>query len=312
MMFLSAHDPPVIPHAEFVTNVLRRLGPGPTRLLIELGKRATLGMFAPVARLRAEIGLPAAMPHPLFDGQFSQAGALGLYSDLLGGPQADYPPRTRIAGFAVFDSADGRESALDPKLAAFLDAGPPPLVFTLGSLIVNNPGSFYRESVLAARRLRRRAVLLIGARATPNGAPVSAARLDAQLEALVAGDPEVCVMPYAPHSLLFPRAAAVGHHGGIGTLAQGLRSGRPQLVVPFFADQQDNAARAVRIGLARTLAPARYTAMSAAAELAALLRDARYGARAAEVSARLAGEDGAALAADFVLDALRAAPHRPS
>jgi UDP:flavonoid glycosyltransferase YjiC (YdhE family) len=306
MLFLSAYDPPVIPHAEFISGLLRRLGPLPTRLLFELGKRATLGMFAPVARLRAEIGLPAAMPHPLFDGQFSAAGALGLYSDVLGGPQADHPPRTRITGFAVYDSPDGRASALAPELAAFLAAGPAPLVFTLGSLIVNNPGSFYRESVLAARRLQRRAVLLIGERTASSDGPTG----DAQLAAMIAGDPTVCVAGYAPHSLLFPRAAAVIHQGGIGTLAQGLRSGRPQLVVPFFADQQDNAARAVRIGLARSLAPTRYTASSAGAELAALLRDPSYAERAAAVGVRLASEDGAAVAADFVLDAMRTQPHR--
>jgi UDP:flavonoid glycosyltransferase YjiC (YdhE family) len=128
---------------------------------------------------------------------------------------------------------------------------------------------------------------------------------DAGLDASITGDPNICIVGYAPHSLLFPRAAAVVHQGGIGTLAQGLRSGRPQLVVPFFADQQDNAARAVRIGLARSLAPTRYTASSAAAELAPLLADTRYAARAAAVGARLAGEDGAAVAADFVLSAIR-------
>jgi UDP:flavonoid glycosyltransferase YjiC (YdhE family) len=310
MLFLSAYDPPVIPHAEFVSGLLRRLGPVPTSLLFALGKRATLGMFAPVARLRAEIGLPPSRLHPLFDGQFCSAGALGLYSDLLGGPQADHPARTRITGFATYDSADGRQSTLDPQLAAFLDSGPAPLVFTLGSLIVNNPGSFYRESALAARRLQRRAVLLIGEGATTNRGPAGDARRNAGLDANLAHDPNLCIVGYAPHSLLFPRAAAVVHQGGIGTLAQGLRSGRPQLVVPFFADQQDNAARAVRIGLARSLAPTRYTATSAATELAPLLTDPRYAARAAAVGARLAGEDGASVAADFVLSARSTQPHR--
>jgi UDP:flavonoid glycosyltransferase YjiC (YdhE family) len=61
------------------------------------------------------------------------------------------------------------------------------------------------------------------------------------------------VAAYAPHSLLFARDAAVVHQVGIGTLAQGLRAGRPQLLVPYFADQQDNAARAVRLGVAREL-----------------------------------------------------------
>jgi len=55
--------------------------------------------------------------------------------------------------------------ALEPSLEQFLGAGPGPLVFTLGSLIVNSPGSFYLESLNAARQLGMRAVLLAGEKA---------------------------------------------------------------------------------------------------------------------------------------------------
>ena len=163
-------------------------------------------------------------------------------------------------------------------------------MFTLGSLIVNDPGSFYVESVAAARTLGRRAVLLAGDAAT--GATPG----------LLGDDVHVCA--YAPHSLLFPRAAAVVHHGGIGTLAQALRSGRPELVVPFFADQIDNADRARRLNVARVLAPRRYTAAGAAANLRLLLEGSAYHEAAAAVQARLADEDGAKAAARYVIDRL--------
>jgi UDP:flavonoid glycosyltransferase YjiC (YdhE family) len=286
MLFLSAYDPPVIPHAEFLDKPLRLLGPGITSMLFRLGKRATLGIFAPLARLRAELGLPSDARHPLFEGQFSATGALGLYSRVLGAVQPDFPPRSSIVGFACFDSADGGAPALAADLSAFLDAGTPPLVFTLGSTIVNHPGVFYRESIAAARQLRRRAVLLVGDTASENHGPPAA---------------DLHIAAYAPHSKLFPRAAAVVHQAGIGTLAQGLRAGRPQLLVPYFADQQDNAARARRLGVARELAPARYTAARAAAEIGALLGNPAYAARAAAVSRQLATEDGAAAAAERIL-----------
>jgi UDP:flavonoid glycosyltransferase YjiC (YdhE family) len=290
MMFLSSYDPPVIPKAEWLSTLLRQLGPAPTRHTLWIIKKAINGLFRPLHALRADLGLAPTAQNPLFDGQFAQAGAIGLYSRLLGEVQPDYPRPTSIVGFATFDSEDGLAAVLDPALNAFLQAGTAPLVFSLGSLIVHSPGSFYRESLGAARMLNRRAVLLVGEPALGDFAHL--------------GSAEVYVCAYAPHSLLFPRAAAIVHHGGIGTLAQALRSGRPQLIVPYFADQIDNASRAARLGVARVSSPRRYSATSASRDLAGLLADAGCLARAAKVGESVASEDGAAQAARIVLDML--------
>jgi UDP:flavonoid glycosyltransferase YjiC (YdhE family) len=77
--------------------------------------------------------------------------------------------------------------------------------------------------------------------------------------------------PYAPFSAVLPRAAAFVHHGGIGTTAQALAAGVPQLIVPLSHDQFDNAARAQRLGTARCLPARQYRAIAAAARLKALL-----------------------------------------
>jgi rhamnosyltransferase subunit B len=142
MMFLSSYDPPVIPKAEWLSTLLRRLGPTPTRPILWILKKAINGLFGPLHALRAELGLAPTARTPLFDGQFAEAGAIGLYSGLLGEVQADYPRATSIVGFATFDSEDGLAAVLDPSLDAFLEAGTAPLVFSLGSLIVHSPGSF--------------------------------------------------------------------------------------------------------------------------------------------------------------------------
>jgi len=294
MMFLSAFDPPVIPRAEWLARVLRRLGAPAAALVLGVLKHAIARLLKPIHALRREIGLPVTRQNPMFEGQFSEQGAIALYSDVLGGIRADYPRRTSIAGFAWFDSDDGTAPRLEPELLAFLAAGPAPLVFTLGSLVVHDPGSFYRESLGAARLLGMRAVLLVGTAADP--------------AALRAAD--VCVCEYAPHSLLFPRAAAITHQGGIGTLAQALRAGRPQLVVPFFADQLDNAARAVRLGVARSLAPSQYKAGSAARALRLLTTREQPRVRASDLGDRLLHEDGAAAAAELVMNRLNSRdPH---
>jgi UDP:flavonoid glycosyltransferase YjiC (YdhE family) len=247
-------------------------------------------LFRPLHALRAELGLAPTAQNPLFEGQFSDAGAIGLYSRLLGPAQPDYPPGASIVGFATFDSENGLTAGLGSELDAFLRAGPAPLVFTLGSLIINSPGGFYRESLGAARRLRRRAVLLVGEQASGEFAHCESA--------------EVFVCAYAPHSLLFPRASAIIHHGGIGTLAQALRSGRPQLIVPHFADQLDNAARAAGLGVARVASARRHSMISATHDLNCLLGEGIYAERAREVGGLLAGEDGAAQGARIVLDRL--------
>jgi rhamnosyltransferase subunit B len=291
MMFLSSYDPPIIPGAEWLSAVLRKLGPTPTRYALWTLKKAVNGLFRPLHALRTDLGLAPSALNPLFDGQFAdKGGAIGLYSRLLGDVQPDYPQPTSIVGFATFDSESGLEVGLDPALDAFLKSGTAPLVFTVGSLIVNSPGSFYRESLRVARTSKRRAVLLVGEQGLGEFAHL--------------GSAEAFVCAYAPHSLLFPRAAAIVHHGGIGTLAQALRSGRPQLIVPYFADQLDNAARTARLGVGRISSPRSYNGASARRDLDRLLDDGRYLARAREVAESLAGEDGAAQGARIVLDRL--------
>ncbi|MEW5926502.1 MAG: nucleotide disphospho-sugar-binding domain-containing protein [Gemmatimonadota bacterium] len=116
----------------------------------------------------------------------------------------------------------------------------------------------------------------------------------------------VILEPFAPHAALFPRASAVVHQGGAGTLHQGLRSGRPTLVVPFAHDQPDNAYRVERLGVSRTLRPRRYTAARVGENLGILLRDGACRARAEAVAERVRREDGARAACDALEEVLAA------
>ena len=143
----------------------------------------------------------------------------------------------------------------------------------------------------AAQRLGRRAVLLAGA-----------GRVARLASSLPAG---MLAVDQAPHSLLMPRSAAVVQQCGIGTLAQALRAGRPILAVPFAHDQPDNAWRAKRLGVARTIPARRYTARRAERELRHLLDDAGYATRAAAVGAQVREEDGAARACEAIEEGLR-------
>ena len=110
----------------------------------------------------------------------------------------------------------------------------------------------------------------------------------------------VIAVSYAPHSELFPRAAAIVHQGGIGTTGQALRAGRPMLIVPFSHDQPDNAARCARLGVAGVV-PRRWAhARRLGRELEALLADSGMRSRAEQAASRVRAEDGARTAADAI------------
>jgi UDP:flavonoid glycosyltransferase YjiC (YdhE family) len=286
----SAYDPPVLPQAPALYGLMR-LSPLLVRLMLRLGESQFRRLTEPVYSLRRELGLPRG-GNPILEGQHSPTMVLALFSKVLARPQADWPPNTRVTGFPFYDRRDraGDTPSTAPELLDFLDAGEPPLVFTLGSSAVYAAGDFYRDSVEAARTLGQRALLLLGEeRNRPAGS-------------LPAG---VAAFEYAPYSEVLPRAAAVIHQGGIGTTGQALRAGVPSLVVPFGHDQFDNGARVARLGCGRTLARRRYNAASAVRHLRALLEDASYSERAAEVGQTVRAEDGAKSAADRIEEVLR-------
>lgn len=284
--FLSAHDMPVTGIG--LVDALVRHSPARGRALQWLARRVTHGWTAPVRAFRRELGLPAQSPlgDPFHRGQHAPRGVLALYPAQLGAPQPDWPPNVQLCGFARY----AQPADMEPGLRAFLDAGAPPLVFSLGSTAVHANASFLRESLQAALILGQRAVLCTGS------AEMRAAALPSDLPSTI-----YCV-DYAPHAQLFPRASVVVHHGGIGTSAEALCAGVPMLVVPHGFDQPDNAARLMRLGVAQSLPAARYRAARAAALLTQLHAPACR-ARARALAAALAG-DGAVAAADRVEAAL--------
>jgi len=282
MSFFSAHAMPVLPPAPWLRRLAER-SPWVSRMLVRLARHATRGWTEPAAALRAELGLPPGA-NPVFEGQHSPRLVLALFSRVLAEPQPDWPAHVVITGAVPYRSPAA--ATLSPELEAFLAAGPPPVVFTLGTSAVGAPGRFYDESVAAAREAGCRAVLLVGRH------PENRRSLP------VASD--VIAVEYAPHAVLFPRASVVVHQGGAGTLHHALASGRPMLVVPYAHDQPDNADRARRLGVARVLTPARYRARRVADALHRLTTDVSYADAAARVAAIMRTEDGVRTACDAI------------
>jgi rhamnosyltransferase subunit B len=283
-VFLSAFDPP----ATGVGWLDRFLRSSPRRgaWLRRLGEAVTSPWTGSVRRFRQSLGLApvSVWGDPFHRGQHARDGVLAMYSPLLGRSPQDAPAHTIVTGYCRYAPAD---DVLPAALARFLDDGDAPLVFTLGSAAVHAGEGFLRESMAAATALGRRAVLLTGS-----------AEMRARLPDVLPRS--VSAAEYAPHGPLFARAAAVVHHGGIGTTQEALRAGCPSLVVPHGFDQPDNAARAARLGVGDVLPASRYRADVAVAKLRALLADEGVALRAQRAAAVIRAENGARVAADVI------------
>jgi UDP:flavonoid glycosyltransferase YjiC (YdhE family) len=278
--FFSAYDPPVLPPYPRLARADK--APGMGRAMRRLARFVTRKWPEPVYELRRELGLPMGK-NPIFDAKHSPNLVLALFSHVLGTEQKDWPANTLIAGFCFYDS-DAGNASLPARLEEFLNAGEPPVVFTLGSAAVLAAGDFYEQSAQAAVRLGARAVLLIGN--DPRNRP------QMQLP------DSICVAEYAPYSGLFPRVSLVVHQGGVGTTAQCLRAGRPMLIMPYSHDQPDNARRMRRMGVARVIQRAHYVPWRVARKVRAMLAEPEFEERAREAAGEVASEDGVKTACD--------------
>ena len=122
-----------------------------------------------------------------------------------------------LPGFFYLDM---EHRALDPQVEAFLADGDRPIVISFSSMPLHRPQVFLSMLSAALKMTGNRAVLLTGG-----------------MDLHVSGADKMLAVKAVPHGLLFPRAKGIVHHGGIGTVAEALRSGAPQLIIPFSVDQ---------------------------------------------------------------------------
>jgi rhamnosyltransferase subunit B len=286
---LSAFDPPLLGNALGLCKLAYASGIGGARTLLQLSRFVSRIWARPIHRFRHQVGLRKTSMHPFFEGQFMGARPIGLYSRLLGNIQPDFPPGFVLAGFSFYDGKD-REYAGQSELQSFLDCGPPPLIFTLGTSAIHDSASFVRVALEAVSQLGERAVLILD---------------EAQRHALQAYTSDrVFISGYVRYSKFFNRAKVIVHHGGIGTTAQALKAGRPQLITPYFVDQPDNAARAQRLGVARVVPLKQWAVTTVVRELRALMADSALIARAEDVGRQVSMENGAAELAAIAMQML--------
>ncbi len=210
-------------------------------------------LFAPkINRFRQRLNLPPVKK--VFDHwMHSPQKTLGLFPDWFASPQPDWPPQTQLTSFVYYDKQNGNEDIPD-ELNKFLSAGSPPIIFTSGTAM-KHATQFFLDCIHACQLLGQRGILLTQhPEQLPNNLPQ-----------------DIQHFAYLPFSKVLPHALALVHHGGIGTTAQAIAAGIPQVIRPMAHDQPDTAARVEKMGIGVSLSPKKFNATSLAEKLSTVI-----------------------------------------
>jgi rhamnosyltransferase subunit B len=273
-VMISAHEMPILfPGMQH----LRRLPLWFRQWLIRLPNPADRFSAPAVARACRARGIKP--PKSLWwNWAHSPDGVLCLFPEWFAHSQPDWPSPLMQWDFPLEDLAT--ERPLSPELQKFLAAGDKPIVFTPGSANIQ-ARHFFKVALSAMTRLGKRAVFVTRSLdQLPNELP-----------------PTILPVEYAPFSTLLPQAAAFVHHGGIGTMSQGLAAAVPQLIMAMAHDQPDNAHRLETLGAGIGLTTRSFTPDRVTDALHRLLTEPSYTSASQEYSRKTtARRDPAALA----------------
>ena len=208
---------------------------------------------------------------------------LGAYSPTIIPRPADWPNDFYVTGYFFLDTLTDWQPS--PELKAFLEAGDPPVYIGFGSMAGRSPEKLAKLTLEALAKSGQRGLLLTGW---------------GGLQTELVPD-NVFVLDAAPHSWLFPRMAAVVHHGGAGTTAEALRAGVPSIILPFVFDQPFWGARIKALGLGPDPIPQKkLTADHLAHAIQIAVTDSKIKQRANSFGAAIRAENGIANAIKII------------
>ena len=229
-----------------------------------------------IERCRRDIlGLPKKKPE--YSG-FKPAPILAGFSRYVLPRPSDWGENIHVTGYWYLDDPGYEPS---PAVQTFLDAGPPPVYIGFGSMPSQNPEQVTGMVIQALSMAKQRGILLTGRGILGSG-------MDRQSSTY-----PLHFVESIPHDWLFPRMAAVVHHGGAGTTAAGIRAGIPSILIPVGADQRLWAYRvdALRVG-PRPIPRSRLTVEGLSNAIIQAVTDQAMRQRAADLGEKIRAEDG--------------------
>ena len=266
MTFNSAYDPPVYSFFEYPAWWPRWVYRGMMELVRLL---YDFLLMHHMRTYRKELGL-GSQPRRIIDWMVSPQKVIGLFPTWFASPQPDWPANTELTGFPLFDEGALSKNALPEDLEEFLAHGSAPIIFTPGT--PNQRFAFFFEKAVQA-------TTAIGARA------IFITKFKEQIPDNL---PEhIRFYEYLPFSLIFKRASLLVYHGGIGTMAQVMRSGLPHLITPWGFDQFDNCKRIRALGIGDMIRASTCTVETLAAKLKQVMNSPEIQARCRVVAEQI-------------------------
>ncbi len=240
----------------------------------------------PINALRKRLGL-LPVTRILHHWWWSPDLVLCLFPEWYSIDARDLLPQMRLVGFPLADSADVVAPEVTARLTVLWDtlAGERPLVFAPGTAH-EHAANFLKSAARACAELQSPGVLI--------------SSNSSQFPDLL--PPRVVAANYLPFSQLLPGAAAIVHHGGVGTTSQALRAGIPQIVLPMAFDQFDNAERVAKLGCGSWLPMRKQNASQLISHLKDLPRTAPL---TSEVATKITSQPSAVLRAVELIESLK-------
>lgn len=280
--------PAYVPTREFPMFMLgaRSWGGALNRLSYSLTRRGQAAVAGILNRFRTEqLDLPARGRFSIEPGGFGDKPIPVMHPispHVLPRP-ADWPAHATVTGYWFLDAIEDWRPADD--LLRFLDAGDPPIYVGFGSMVTKSPELVAKIVLQAIERAGVRAILGRGwGGLQPESVP-----------------PTVHLVDDLPHDWLLPRCAAVVHHGGAGSLAAGLRAGRPTLVVPHAFDQPLWGKRVRELGVGpEPLSKKKLGPETLAERIGTLVGDPAFRSAAEQLGERIRAESGVTTAIEFM------------
>ncbi|XP_073389856.1 sterol 3-beta-glucosyltransferase UGT80A2 isoform X2 [Physcomitrium patens] len=187
----------------------------------------------------------------------------------------DWGPLVDVVGFCFLNLAQNYKPPDD--LVKWLDAGPPPIYIGFGSLPVADPEGMTKIIIEALEKTAQRGIIGRGWGGIGNLPEVP---------------DNVYLLSDCPHDWLFPRCAAVVHHGGAGTTAAGLRAACPTTIVPFFGDQPFWGERVQQKGVGPAHIPVKHFDLEKLVSAIEFMLDPTVKQAALTLANSMKGEDG--------------------
>lgn len=204
------------------------------------------------------------------------------YSNLISPRPDDWPPSAQLSGFWHLSE---QQWEAPKELIDFLEMGEAPVYVGFGSMATSNVAKTTEVVINALQQAGVRGVIATGW----NG--IEATKLPKN----------IIQIDFAPHDWLFPRMAAVVHHGGAGTTAAGLLAGRPTAICPFFGDQIFWGKCVLQLGVGVAPIPqSRLNKDNLCDAITTLINTASIKARAVELGNQLKNENGMEKAIEMI------------